>query len=134
MNVSRNWPLILAILTILVGVFWVYATVQHAYGDRGPGGLAWVWAVALGVIGILTFAVSGGPDKLSIVFGPFFLTASLLAILRMLGAVRADLEIPIIVMVVGILLLASQWPGIPYPRRFVPLTPPPPDADYGAND
>ena len=80
-----------------------------------------MWTLGLGVIGILTLVVSGGLDKLSIVFGPFFLASSLLSILRQTGTIEIDTEVPVLVILIGVLLLAAQMRMVPMPKWFVPL-------------
>ena len=46
---------------------------------------------------------------LSIVLGPFFIAGSLLSILRQRGYLHLDAEIPILVIMIGILLAMSVW-------------------------
>jgi hypothetical protein len=88
---------------------------------RGYGpGINWIWTLGLGVVGVFTFVLSGGVDKLSIVFGPFFLVGSLLSILRQTGRLNLDVEVPILVILVGVLLLLAQMPFVPLPKWFVP--------------
>ncbi len=103
-------PLALSILIIAVGTGWLL-TVQ----GYGPG-IDWVWIVGLGVIGVLTFILSGGLDKASAVIGPFFLISSILSLLRQTGRLSFDTEIPVLVIVIGVLLLVAQSRYIPVPR------------------
>lgn len=115
---TSRGPLVLAILIITVGVGWLLTALGF-----GPG-VNWVWTLALGVIGILAFVLSGGLDKVSVIVGPFFLVSSLLSILRQTGQLSTDVEVPVLVILVGVLLLAAQMPFIPLPRWFVPVDPP----------
>lgn len=108
-------PLVLSILIITVGVGWLL-TAQ----GFGPG-VNWVWTLGLGVIGVVTFIVSGGLDKVSVVLGPFFLVSSLLSILRQTGNMKSDTEVPLLVILVGVLLFVAQMSFIPLPKWFVPL-------------
>ncbi len=109
-------PLVLAILIITVGVGWLLTA-------QGIGsGINWVWTLSLGALGLLTFVLSGGVDKLSIVFGPLLIAASVLSVLRQTGQLQIDTEIPILVILLGVLLLMAQWRAIPLPRWFVPPT------------
>ena len=103
-------PLVLAILIITVGVGWLL-TAQGI----GPG-IDWVWTLGLGVVGFLTFVLSGGVDKVSVVLGPFFIVASFLSILRQRGQLRVDTEIPILVILVGVLMLLARMPAVRTPR------------------
>lgn len=110
MSGQSKGPLALSILIIAVGVGWLL-TVQ----GYGPG-IDWLWIVSLGVVGVLTFILSGGLDKASVVIGPFFLIASILSLLRQTGRLRFDTEIPILVIVLGVLLLIAQSRYILVPR------------------
>src|SRR5437870_5764909 len=91
-------PVGLALLIITVGIGWLLSA-------QGIGsGINWIWTLGLGMVGVTTFVVSGGLDKLSVVLGPFFLVASLLSILRQTGQLAFDIEVPILVILIGILL------------------------------
>ncbi len=124
MRTNNRAPLIIPVLIIVVGVGWLL-TAQ----GFGPG-INWVWTLGLGVIGILTFVVSGY-DKVSVVVGPFFLLASVLAVLRQTGDLRLDVEVPVLVIGIGVLMLVAQLPAVPKPGWFVPL-PTPPTEEPGA--
>ena len=112
---SSNSRVVIPILIIVVGVGWLL-TAQ----GLGPG-VNWVWTLGLGVIGILSFVVSKGFDKVSVVLGPFFLLSSLLSVLRQTGQLSLDLEAPILVISIGALLLVAQLPAIPKPGWLVEL-------------
>jgi hypothetical protein len=122
---SSKWgPVVIPILIIAVGVGWLLTA-------RGVApGINWVWTLSLGVIGILTFVLSG-LDKVSVVVGPFFLLASVLSVLRQTENLSLELEIPLLVIAIGVLLLGAQLPVIPKPGWFVPM-PAPPDQDATA--
>jgi len=111
-------PLVIPILIIVVGVGWLLTAQGIA-----PG-INWVWTLGLGLIGILTLVVSKGIDKVSVVLGPFFLLASLLSVLRQVGRLRLDIEVPVLVISIGVLLLVAQLPAIPKPGWYVPSLPP----------
>lgn len=118
MRSSNRAPLLIPILIIVVGVGWLL-TAQGI----GPG-INWVWTFGLGVIGILTFVVNGF-NKVSAVLGPFFLLAGLLSVLRQTGRLALDIEVPVLVISIGVLLLVAQLPAIPKPALFLPSAPPP---------
>jgi hypothetical protein len=118
MSSNSRAPLIIPILIIVVGVGWLL-TAQ----GFGPG-INWVWTLGLGVIGILTFVISKGFDKVSVVIGPFFLLASLLSVLRQTGQLSLDMEVPLLIISIGVLLLLAQLPAIPKPGWFVALPAP----------
>ena len=117
MPAKRRAPLVIPILVIVVGVGWLL-TVE----GFGPG-INWIWTLSLGVIGILTF-VTGGVDKASVVVGPFFLIASALSVLRQTGHLALDVEVPVLVIAVGVLMLVAYLPIVPKPGWFAPLPPP----------
>src|SRR6516164_5824554 len=115
MSSHSRAPLVIPVLIIALGVGWLL-TVQ----GFAPG-VNWIWILGLGVVGILTFVFSKGIDKFSVVLGPFFLLASLLSILRQTGHVSLDIELPVLVISVGVLLLAAQLPAIPKPDWYLGL-------------
>jgi hypothetical protein len=102
------------ILIFTVGAGWLLTARGFAPGVN------WIWILGLGVIGILTFVLSSGIDKVSVVLGPFFLLASLLSVLRQTGRLSLDIEMPLLVISVGVLLLVAQAPAIPKPAWYVP--------------
>jgi hypothetical protein len=110
---SQKGPVILALLIITVGVGWLLSA--QGFGR----GIDWVWTLGLGMVGIATFVLSGGPDKLSVVLGPFFLVSSLLSVLRQTDRLKIDTEVPILVILIGVLLLIAQMRAIPMPRWMV---------------
>src|SRR5437763_2597448 len=114
MRAKSRAPLGIPILIIVVGVGWLLTAQGFA-----PG-INWLWTLGLGVIGILTFVISGF-DKVSVVVGPFFLLASVLSVLRQTGGLRLDIEVPVLVIGVGVLMLVAQLPSVPTPGWFVPL-------------
>ncbi len=108
-------PFVLSILIITVGIGWLLSA-------QGIGrGIDWVWTMGLGVIGFLTFILSGGCDKLSVVLGPFFLVSSLLSVLRQTGQLNINTEMPILVILMGVLLMIAQSRRIPPPSWFIPF-------------
>jgi hypothetical protein len=118
MSSNSRAPIVIPVLIIGVGTGWLL-TAQ----GFGPG-INWIWTMGLGLIGILTFVASKGFDKFSVVIGPFFLLASLLSVLRQTSQLRLDIEVPMLVISIGVLLLVAQLPVIPKPGWFV--EPPPP--------
>ena len=103
--------LIIPILLVALGCGWLLATLKLA-----PQ-ILWIWTLGLAAVGILTFLI-GGFDKVTVVIGPFFLATSLLSVLRQTGRLRFDVEVPILVIVLGALLLVAHLPAVPVPRWF----------------
>jgi len=113
--------LVVPFLLIAVGCGWLLTTLGVV-----PG-IDWVWTLGLAVIGLLAFAVSGF-DKVTVVIGPFFIAASGLSILRQTGRLDLDIEVPILVILAGILLLVARLHAIPMPD-WVSLDPTPKKQD-----
>lgn len=113
-SASTKGPISLALLIIVVGIGWLL-------GAMGVGpGINWIWTLGLGFAGICTFILSGGVDKSSIVIGPFFLAASMLSVLRQSGRLPFNLELPVLVILVGVLLLVAQMKFVPSPKWYHP--------------
>jgi hypothetical protein len=107
--------LILPILLIAVGVGWLLGTLgvmPH---------IDWVWTLGLAVAGLLSFIV-GGLDKVTVVIGPFFIMASLLSVLRQTGRLPLNVEVPVLVILAGVLLLIARFPAIPVPDWVIHQT------------
>jgi hypothetical protein len=117
MATDNRAGLAVPVLIIAVGVGWLLTAVGY-----GPG-INWVWTLGLGTVGVLTFVLSGF-DKVSVVVGPFFLAASLLSVLRQTEVLSVNVEVPLLVICVGVLLLVARLPAVPAPGWLVPLPPP----------
>src|SRR5438093_957380 len=91
-------PIVVSVLIIALGISWLLNTLHII-----PG-VDWVWTLSLGISGVLVVAV-GGLNKLSFVVGPFLVIASILSVLRQTGHLRADIEVPFLVIVLGVLTL-----------------------------
>ena len=109
---SNRKTLVLPLLIIAVGSGWLLTTLGLV-----PG-LNWIWVLGLSIIGLLSFAVSG-IDKSSVVIGPFFLIASSLSVLRQTGRLTFDVEVPVLVIVIGVLLLIARSKSIPFPEWMI---------------
>jgi hypothetical protein len=101
--------LIIPLLLITVGVGWLLTVLGYA-----PK-IDWIWTLGLALAGLLTF-VLGGFDKFTVVAGPFFIIASLLSVLRQTERLDLDVEVPVLVIIVGVLLLIARTPAIPNPK------------------
>lgn len=108
--------LIVPILTIIVGVTWLLNVL-----DILPG-VDWMWTVGLAAAGILSIAI-GGLNKLTVVIGPFLVAASLCSLLRQTGRLAVDREIPVLVIILGVLMLVSQLSRLPVPDVLRPEDP-----------
>ena len=72
----------------------------------------WIWTLGLGLAGLMILGM-GGLNKLTIVTGPFLIIASVFSILRQTGRMSIDREVPILVIVFGVLMLISQLMPLP---------------------
>jgi hypothetical protein len=104
--------LVIPIMIITVGVGWLLTTLGIA-----PE-INWLWTLALAVIGVVTFAAAGW-NKVTFVIGTFFLVASGLSVLRQTERLSIDHEVPILVIVVGVLLLIARSPMLPVPEWLI---------------
>ncbi|MEZ6123957.1 MAG: hypothetical protein R3C49_12365 [Planctomycetaceae bacterium] len=110
---TNRKTLILPILLIVVGTGWLLTTLGIA-----PG-IDWIWTLGLAAIGFLTFVVAGF-DKVTFVTGTFFIVTSLMSVLRQSGRMSLDVEVPILVIVAGVLLLIARMPMVPSPTWILP--------------
>ena len=104
--------LIVPVMLITFGSGWLLTTLGVA-----PQ-IDWVWTLGIAVVGVLAFAL-GGIDKVTVVVGPFFLLAAFLSVLRQTGRLRIDMEVPILIIAIGILLLIARLHSIPAPAWLV---------------
>jgi hypothetical protein len=100
--------LIFPLLLITLGTGWLLTTIGVA-----PD-INWVWTLGIAVLGLLTFVI-GGFDKVTVVLGPFLLIASCLSVLRQTERLRFDIEVPVLVIIAGILLFVARLPMVPMP-------------------
>lgn len=111
MSANRK-SLVFPILLIIVGSGWMLSVLGIV-----PG-IDWAWTLTLAGVGLLAFLV-GGVDKVTIVVGPFFIITSMLSVLRQSGRLRFDLEVPILVVLTGVLLLVARLPTVPRPAWMI---------------
>jgi hypothetical protein len=109
------------ILIIAVGVGWML-TVHHVL----PG-VNWIWLLMLAIAGVLVIIV-GGPDKVTLVIGPFLIIATMFSLLRQTGRISIDSEVPALVILLGVLMLLVRLLPVPAPKWFTdqPIKPTPP--------
>jgi hypothetical protein len=111
MPASRS-SIVLPLLLIVVGVGWLLTASGVA-----PG-IDWLWTLGLAGVGFMTFIV-GGFNKFTVVTGPFFIVTSILSVLRQTGRISFDVEIPILVILAGILLLVARHPAVAIPHWVI---------------
>lgn len=101
--------LILGVLLVAVGGGWLLSSLGFI-----PS-VDWAWSLGLAVIGVLAVILCGF-DKVSFVVAGFFVLASLLSVLRQIGVVNVDVEVPVLVLAAGLLLIAARSSAVPLPR------------------
>jgi hypothetical protein len=100
-------PLILAGGMIILGLAWLLNSF-----DVIPG-VNWVWTLPLGALGLITLGF--GINKVTFVIGPFLMVASILSVMRQTDRISADREVPLLMIVLGVLMLASYFLPLPLP-------------------
>jgi hypothetical protein len=106
-----NKGLVVPIVTTVVGVAWLLNVLQVM-----PG-VDWLWTAGLAAAGVLALAV-GGLNRVSVVIGPFLLVSSVLSVMRQTGKLAVDREMPILVIVLGLLMLVAQLARLPLPEAL----------------
>lgn len=101
-------PVVLAILTIVLGIGWLLTVMEVV-----PG-IDWVWVLSLAVVGILIM-VLGGINKVTFVVGPFLLISTVFSLLRQTGRLSEKVEIPCLVIAGGVLALLAWLLPLPTP-------------------
>jgi len=98
----------LSVLIIAVGSGWLL-------NETGVmPGVNWIWTGLLGIAGALLLVLAG-LNQLTILVGPFLISASVLSLLRQAGYLPVRIEIPILVVVAGVLMLLSHILPLPMP-------------------
>lgn len=106
---SGKSSLWLPVLLIILGTGWLLTSLNFL-----PA-IDWIWTLGIASIGFMTFLL-GGFDKLTAVVGPFFLIMSCLSVLRQTGRMDLNVEVPILVILGGVLMLIARHPKIPMPQ------------------
>ncbi len=99
--------LLAPVLLILVGVSWLLNSLGVMPGVN------WVWTLLLAGVGLLILL--GGLNRISVVLGPLLMVAGGLSVLRQTGRLNIDVEIPILVILAGVLLIVSRYSRLPAP-------------------
>jgi chromate transport protein ChrA len=115
---SKRVALILPNLVIIIGIGWLLTA-------RGVFPMVnWIWTLALAAVGVLIIALLG-LDQATFVVGPFFIVSSVLSVLRQTGQIELNTEVPILVILLGLLMFFAQILKLPPPTWLEPLPTPP---------
>lgn len=109
---ARKSTLVVPVLMIAVGTGWLLGTLEII-----PN-INWIWTAGLAAAGLLPF-IASGVDKVSVVIGPTFLVASILSVLRQTEKISFDMEVPILVIVAGVLMIVARAPAFPSPAWLI---------------
>jgi hypothetical protein len=77
-------------------------------------GVTWPWVLSLAVVGALMIALEG-INKLSVVVGPALIAAALLSFLRQTARISLETEMPVLLIIVGLLWTAAHLLPLPLP-------------------
>lgn len=105
---TKGW-IALSVMTIALGIAWLINVMGVWQG------VDWVWTLLLGMGGALILAM-GGIDKVTLVVGPFLIACSITSVMRQTGHLKFDTEVPVLVIVLGILMFIATICPIPSAR------------------
>jgi hypothetical protein len=108
---AKRRMIMVSVLVIALGTAWLLNTLNVI------SGVDWLWTGGLAIAGILVFA-GKGITKFSFVVGSFLLISSISSILRQTGALQANIEMPLLFIVFGVLILISIVLPLPAPDAF----------------
>lgn len=111
---SDKFSLLIPVMLITIGAGWLLTTLNIA-----PG-INWVWTLGLVAVGLLTFVLSG-VDKVTVIVGPFFIAASLFSVMRQAMKLSFDVEVPLLVILAGVLMIIARLKAIPAPKWLLDI-------------
>jgi len=106
--------ILLSLLIIAIGVAWLLNTLHFI------GGVDWIWTILLAAAGIISFAWTK-LNKVSFICGSLLLIGSVFSVLRQTGLLSIDVEVPVLVILFGVLFMVAQLPIIPLPQSIVQM-------------
>lgn len=115
---NNKKTLIAPLLMISLGAGWLMTAMGFI-----PS-IDWIWTVGIATVGVLCFAVDGF-NKFTVVGGGFALATSLLSVARQTGSISLNIEVPVLVIIAGVLMLIARFEWIPMPKwiKNMPNTP-----------
>lgn len=106
-NVAKsNNDIVVPILVLAAGIGWLLNSLEW-FPD-----VNWAWSLCLAAGGILVL-LSQGLNRGTVVLGPLLLIAGLLSIARQAEILSPKVEVPCLVIAVGVLLLISRLSNLP---------------------
>ncbi len=108
-----NKNLLMPIIVVVIGITWMLNVLNII-----PQ-IDWAWSIGLLAAGVLSIATNGF-NKITVITGPFLVAASICSVFRQLGHLSIDLEVPLLISVLGVFMCISQMPSIPVPKSTKP--------------
>src|SRR5437763_8461457 len=97
---------IVPLLIVGLGVAWLLNVLEVMRA------VDWVWTLGLALVGVVVL-VTGKLTRQGFVVGIFLLAASVLSLLRQTGRLRMDIEVPVLVIILRLLLLCAHLLRLP---------------------
>jgi membrane-bound ClpP family serine protease len=101
---------VLPVILIAVGAAWL------AHNLQWLPDISWFWIIGCIAAGIALFAVEG-ITKSSVVAGPMLILLGLFSLVRQLYGISWSIQMPVLLMVLGVCLLVARLPNIPEKRQ-----------------
>lgn len=103
----KAW-LAFSILTVALGVGWLLTTMNVL------DGVDWLGPILLATLGVLLVTLTR-LDKATVVVSPFLLMVSACSVLRQTGRLTLNVEVPSLVIALGILMVLATLSSLPRP-------------------
>ncbi len=91
---------------IAIGVGWLLSA------QRVLPGVSWIWVLLLATAGVSILLVKR-LTRTSIIVGPFLILCAIGSFLRQTGRLSAEVEIPALIIALGVLLLIARLAPLP---------------------
>lgn len=105
-SVPRMSRLVAPAFIIAIGLGWLLTVRQVIPGVN------WMWILLLATAGILILVVRR-LTRTSLLIGPFLILCAVSSYLRQRGSLPADIEVPSLIIALGVLLLLARFAPLP---------------------
>src|SRR5256885_1980441 len=103
--------IVIGLVIIAIGLAWLL-NAMHIFV-----GVGWLWTLLLLGSGVLTLAWPK-LNKLSFLAGTCLVIGSVFSILRQSGWISVEVEVPLMVVIFGVLFIVAQLPMIPHTKAY----------------
>jgi len=110
-----KYPWIVPVLLVFVGVGWLLNTL-----DIVPG-VNWAYTLGVGAVGLVLLLQ--GLNRFSFVVGTFLIVGAFCSYLRQTGYLKVEVQVPIMVVLLGVLMLVAPYTGLPQATDDAPSRP-----------